>query len=898
MRRKSSLDDRTQSSSSASVDSIPHSGYGAGQQTSRQHIFLGGEHSLSSSISSNASLSQSDSRSSVPHHQQQTSQHHQASAYPGRYYTTILSGDASMPSSQGVPVQGSIPPSDIRLHPKLAPNYGGRHGQYIDHMQRPGQIHVTSGRQPQGSYQNTSHGGVGMSAERTQAANRLHFGKGGEVTQSYVTASVDTGGQMTGYKMNRIPGAADNTYITYNSEDGTFKKRTVIITTSSSTTITKSGHGADQVSGHDPPPYPQGMSYNVAEATRVAQSKPHTTGYNMAHRQSPCYGANYSGQVAPQSSHLTVQHNPIPGNNYNLSGQAQSASSHLTIPPGASQKEQHRSSAHIMIYPSDNQVYSPEIVSAMINKTQPPPSYELSTRQPRTPITAQAGQNEGPIPRMGAQTMSQQQLSGARLTPQNGHGYCADTTMFKPIQTTVGNMAQTQSQVPQQPIPAIVTFNRIEPHSDPPGANKPPPPYRPAQVHSSKVEVITGNTHLKVPQTAVGSSTALAGNGFQSVRSTTVEKPKLQTAHGPGQPPPARGPSPDTVSTQSSQSTQSSSTRSESPLIRPPSPISEISDSTELESASSESQPEEKSRIESPVPERRNKSRHKERYESRVKTYSPQAYKFYMEQHVENILKAHKQRYTRRMQLEAEMQRVELTALDRDQMRRMLIQKESNYLRLKRARMNKSMFKKIKTLGVGAFGEVALARKMDTNALYAVKRLKKLDVLQRNQVGHVKAERDILAEADNEWVVKLYYSFQDKDNLYLVMEYIPGGDLMSLLIRLEIFSEELARFYIAELVLAIESVHKMGFIHRDIKPDNILIDRDGHIKLTDFGLCTGFRWTHDSKYYPRRKCKTALQPLFSVSICSSSSYAKTLCESCSVSDFMGPVALNNGNVND
>jgi len=81
------------------------------------------------------------------------------------------------------------------------------------------------------------------------------------------------------------------------------------------------------------------------------------------------------------------------------------------------------------------------------------------------------------------------------------------------------------------------------------------------------------------------------------------------------------------------------------------------------------------------------------------------------------------------------------------------------------------------------------------------------------------------------------------------MDYIPGGDLMGLLMKEGVFEHELAQFYIAELVLAIESVHAMGFIHRDIKPDNILIDRDGHIRLTDFGLCTGFRWTHNSKYY-------------------------------------------------
>lgn len=192
-----------------------------------------------------------------------------------------------------------------------------------------------------------------------------------------------------------------------------------------------------------------------------------------------------------------------------------------------------------------------------------------------------------------------------------------------------------------------------------------------------------------------------------------------------------------------------------------------------------------------------------------------------------------------------------LCEAEQEQMRKILYQKESNYNRLKRAKMDKSMFVKIKTLGIGAFGEVCLACKVDTHALYAMKTLRKKDVLNRNQVAHVKAERDILAEADNEWVVKLYYSFQDKDSLYFVMDYIPGGDMMSLLIRMEVFPEHLARFYVAELTLAIESVHKMGFIHRDIKPDNILIDLDGHIKLTDFGLCTGFRWTHNSKYYQK-----------------------------------------------
>lgn len=212
----------------------------------------------------------------------------------------------------------------------------------------------------------------------------------------------------------------------------------------------------------------------------------------------------------------------------------------------------------------------------------------------------------------------------------------------------------------------------------------------------------------------------------------------------------------------------------------PPKPAAKTSSSSSTASAKAPSEKGgegcEKIKHESPIPERKQVSKDQEEVkECRIRHYSPQAFKFFMEQHIENVLKSYKQRTFRKNQLEKEMGRINLSEEAQVQMRKMLNQKESNYIRLKRAKMDKSMFTKLKTIGVGAFGEVSLVQKIDTsNYLYAMKTLKKADVLKRNQVAHVKAERDILAEADNEWVVKLYYSFQDRDNLYFVMDYIPG----------------------------------------------------------------------------------------------------------------------------
>jgi len=151
---------------------------------------------------------------------------------------------------------------------------------------------------------------------------------------------------------------------------------------------------------------------------------------------------------------------------------------------------------------------------------------------------------------------------------------------------------------------------------------------------------------------------------------------------------------------------------------------------------------------------------HRQRRRRVVMYYPPQAFKFYMEQHMENVMKAYEERQRHRAQLEDEMERLALSDDARTQMRRMLFQKESYHNRLRRTRMDRSAFRPIAVLGRGAFADVLLVRKRDSEALYAMKRLRKSDVLRNRQAAHVKAERDILAEADNEWIVRLFYSFQ------------------------------------------------------------------------------------------------------------------------------------------
>ena len=179
--------------------------------------------------------------------------------------------------------------------------------------------------------------------------------------------------------------------------------------------------------------------------------------------------------------------------------------------------------------------------------------------------------------------------------------------------------------------------------------------------------------------------------------------------------------------------------------------------------------------------------------------------------------------------------------------------KEHHLTRMAREKMRVDQFQALKPLGKGAYGLVQLVREKSTGTVYAMKILQKEQMLQQKQESHVRAERDLLSEAASDdkcrWLVKLVYSFQDLHNLYFVMEYLPGGDLLSLLIQFDVFPEPMAKFYAAEMLCSLEEVHRLGYVHRDVKPDNFLIDARGHLKLGDCGLATDFHWSHETSYY-------------------------------------------------
>ncbi|XP_058016012.1 serine/threonine-protein kinase MRCK gamma [Ahaetulla prasina] len=158
--------------------------------------------------------------------------------------------------------------------------------------------------------------------------------------------------------------------------------------------------------------------------------------------------------------------------------------------------------------------------------------------------------------------------------------------------------------------------------------------------------------------------------------------------------------------------------------------------------------------------------------------------------------------------------------------------------RVKQLSLRRDDFEILKVIGRGAFGEVAVVRMKQTEKIYAMKILHKWEMLKRSETACFREERDVLVHGDRQWITTLHYAFQDEHYLYLVMDYYAGGDLLTLLSKFEDrLPEDMACFYLAEMVLAIHSLHQLQYVHRDIKPDNILIDTSGHIRLADFGSC-------------------------------------------------------------
>jgi serum/glucocorticoid-regulated kinase 2 len=159
-------------------------------------------------------------------------------------------------------------------------------------------------------------------------------------------------------------------------------------------------------------------------------------------------------------------------------------------------------------------------------------------------------------------------------------------------------------------------------------------------------------------------------------------------------------------------------------------------------------------------------------------------------------------------------------------------------------KVNRKDFDELKLLGKGSYGKVLLVRKKDNQKLYAMKVLEKSLIKDEGQEEHTLVERFLLEKVVHPFIVSLHYAFQSKERLYLITEFMQGGDYFYLLRRHVKFPEDMMKFYICEIILALEYLHSHNCIYRDLKPENILLDRDGHVKITDLGL---------SKYFYRKE---------------------------------------------
>ena len=174
---------------------------------------------------------------------------------------------------------------------------------------------------------------------------------------------------------------------------------------------------------------------------------------------------------------------------------------------------------------------------------------------------------------------------------------------------------------------------------------------------------------------------------------------------------------------------------------------------------------------------------------------------------------------------------------EKEEIKKRIFKKISKYNRLLRQKIKEKRFEIISNIGEGYLGNVKLVRDKMNNKIYAMKKINIRAIIRNSQLFHIKTEKDILSmNTNNIWKINLIYSFIDNDYLYFIIDYCPGGDLLNFLDNKDTLTEEEAKFYIAEIILGVDSLHKNKCIHRDIKPENIFIDKHGHLKIGDFGL--------------------------------------------------------------